>query len=137
MSLKFNCLGLRVTYPVIKITDLKICILARFIPFHSIFLRKQVSLIHFVNIPAKQTKKGIPLYISIRCLDFPRSPQTTIEPVERFVTFVSCAVIVSSELSRKRLGQSTETIMTACGSILSLLGEFAAQVLTIRQTFNV
>ena len=34
MSLKFKCLGLRVTYPVIKITDLKICILARFIPFH-------------------------------------------------------------------------------------------------------
>ena len=27
-------------------------------------------------------------------MDFPRSPQTTIEPVERIVTFVSCAVIV-------------------------------------------
>ena len=133
MSLKFNCLGLRVTYPVIKITDLKICILAGFIPFH---IFTQTSLIHFVNIPAKQTKKGVPLYISIRCLDFRRSPQTTIEPVERFMTFVSCAVTVSSELSRKRLGQSTQTILTACGSILSLLGEFVAQVLTIQQTFN-
>ena len=70
------------TYPVIIITDLKICMLDS---FHSVFLRKQVSLIHFVNIPAKQTKKGIPLYINIRWLDFPRSPQTTIEPVERFV----------------------------------------------------
>ena len=136
MSLKFNCLGLRVTYPVIKITDLKICILARFIPFH---IFTQTSFLNSLCEHTCKTNKERypPLYISIRCFDVPRRPQTTIEPGERFVTFVSCAVIVSSELSRKRLGQSTQTIMTGYGSILSLLGEFVAQVLTIQQTFNV
>ena len=79
---------------------------------------------------------GLLTQYNVNWLDFPRSPQTTIEPVERIVTFVSCAVIVSSELSHKRLGQSTQTIMTACSFFLSLLGEFVAQVLTIQQTFN-
>ena len=55
-----------------------------------------------MNIPAKQTKKGIPLYVSIRFLDFPRSLQTTIEPVERFMTFVSCVVrAVTQEIRTK------------------------------------
>ena len=50
----FNCLGLRVTYPVIKITDLKFCILVRFSPFH---IFTQTSLLNSLSEHTCKTNK--------------------------------------------------------------------------------
>ena len=136
MSLKFNCLGLRVTYSVIKITDLKICILLSFIPFH-IF-----TLTSFLNSLSEHTCKTnkqryIQLYTSMHWLDFPRSPQTTIE---RSTSLTLCDLrelcrdcvvrAVTQEIRTKHADQWLRAV------ILSLLGEFVAQVLKIQQTFN-
>ena len=89
----------------------------------------------FLAMVLRTRAPSAPSAISIRWLDFPRSPQTTIEPVERFVTFVSCAAdcVVRAVTQEIRTRHTDQWLLAV---ILSLLGELVVQVVIIQQTFN-
>ena len=125
----FNCLGLRVTYPVIKITDLKLCILVRFIPFH---IFTQTSFLNSLSEHTCKTKteRYPPLYkytlveFSSKRSNDHRTSRTLCDLRELCRDCVVRAV--TQELRTKHTDQWLHAV------ILSLLGELVAQVLIIQ-----
>ena len=134
MSLKFNCLGLRVTYSVIKITDLKICILVRFIPFH---IFTQTSFLNSLSQhTCKTNKERYPPLYKYTLVRFSSKPSNDHRTVNQSLCGLcelcrDCVVrAVTQEIRTKHTDQWLRAV------VLSLLGEFVAQVLIIQQTFN-